>query len=188
MGTRHLRLATALPAPSPQRASGDAALAAYQREVAYVFRTLQWLGARPSEIEDLAQEVFLGLRHSWPQYDPTRPLRPYLFGLAFRIVSADRRKRRREVVLGTVEIRDLSPGPEQVLQAKETRAVVLRALERIPLRRRAVFVMHYLDDVPMDQVAAALSIPLFTAYSRLRSARKEFEAAVRRLIKESTEL
>ena len=37
--------------------------------------------------------------------------------------------------------------------------------------------MHNLDDVPMTEIASVLSIPLFTAYSRLRKARKELESA-----------
>jgi RNA polymerase sigma-70 factor (ECF subfamily) len=70
------------------------------------------------------------------------------------------------------------------LQAKQARATVLRALERIPLRRRAVLVMHELEEVPMAQVARVLSIPLFTAYSRLRKARTELEIAIRRIGKD----
>jgi RNA polymerase sigma-70 factor (ECF subfamily) len=159
----------------------DPVLEAYQQELAYVFHALRWLGARPQEIEDLAQEVFIALRRSWPTYDSSRPLRPYLFGVAFRVVSMQRRKRKNEVAFARLEVQDGSPGPDDALQAKQARSTVLRALERIPLRRRAVLVMHDLEEVPMLQVAKALSIPLFTAYSRLRKARKELEAAVRRI-------
>ena len=91
-----------------------------------------------------------------------------------------RRKRKHEVAFASIEIRDGRPTPDEALQTKQTRATVLRALEKIPLRRRAVLVMHDLDEVPMIQVAAALSIPLFTAYSRLRKARTELEATLRR--------
>ena len=49
------------------------------------------------------------------------------------------------------------------------------------LRRRAVLVMHELDGVPVRDVAAALGIPLFTVYSRLRKARRELGTAVRAL-------
>jgi RNA polymerase sigma-70 factor (ECF subfamily) len=107
-------------------------------------------------------------------------LRPYLFGVAFRVVSTQRRKTRREVAFAQLEIRDGGPHPDEVLQAKQARAMVLRALERIPLRRRAVLVMHDLEELSMGQVATALSFPLFTAYSRLRKARTELEAAIRR--------
>ena len=61
------------------------------------------------------------------------------------------------------------------------------ALARVPYARRAVLVMHDIDEVPMREIAHALSLPLFTGYSRLRKARREFEAAVRALSKESSE-
>jgi RNA polymerase sigma-70 factor (ECF subfamily) len=124
------------------------------------------------------------LRRSWPHYDSSRPLRPYLFGVAFRVVSMQRRKRKHEIAFARLEVRDGAPGPDDALQAKQARATVLHALERIPLRRRAVLVMHDLEEVPMQQVARALSIPLFTAYSRLRKARTELEAAIRRIGKD----
>jgi RNA polymerase sigma-70 factor, ECF subfamily len=159
----------------------DPVLEAYQQEITYVFHVLRWLGARPQEIEDFAQEVFIALRRAWSHYDSSRPLRPYLFGVAFRVVSMQRRKRRHEVEFARLEVRDGGASAEEALQAKQTRVTVLRALEGIPLRRRAVLVMHDLDEVPMRQVAAALSIPLFTAYSRLRKARAELETAIRRV-------
>jgi RNA polymerase sigma-70 factor (ECF subfamily) len=162
----------------------DACLDAFQKELAYIYRTLRRLGTAPAEVEDLAQDVFLALRRSWAQYDSTRPLRPYLFGIAFRIASAHQRKSRREVAFGVVDIDDAAPGPDDVLQTKQARALVLAALERIPLPRRAVLIMRDLDEVPVDEVASVLAIPLFTAYSRLRKARRELEAAVRRILKE----
>src|SRR5262245_42322344 len=176
MGSHLLLLAP----PPPHMIRKDPVLEAYQQEITYVFHALRWLGARPREIEDLAQEVFIALRRSWPSFDSSRPLRPYLFGVAFRIVSMQRRKRKHELAFGSLETRDRGPGPDEALQAKQARSTVLRALEKIPLRRRAVLLMHDLDEVPMRQVATALSIPLFTAYSRLRKARKELEAAIRR--------
>jgi RNA polymerase sigma-70 factor (ECF subfamily) len=178
----HLRLITS---PAPQTNADEACLDAFQRELDYVHRTLRRLGTAPSEVEDLAQEVFLALRRAWTEYDPDRPLRPYLFGIAFRIASAYQRKRNREVAFGIVELGDTGPGPDEALQTKQARAVVLAALERIPLPRRAVLVMHDIDDVPVGEVASVLDIPLFTAYSRLRKARRELEAAVRRLLKEA---
>ena len=159
----------------------DPVLEAYQQEISYVFHALRWLGVRPPEIEDLAQEVFIALRRSWSRYDQSRPVRPYLFGVAFRVVSMQRRKGHREMAFANLDVRDGGPGPDDELQVKQAREMVLRALEKIPLRRRAVLVMHDLEEVPMAEVAATLSIPLFTAYSRLRKARSELEAAVRRI-------
>jgi len=144
---------------------------------------LRRFGTAPSEIEDLAQEVFLALRKRWTAYDPERPLRPYLFGIAFRISAAHHRKRKREVTFELIEVTDTGPGPDDALHTKQARALVLAALEHIPLLRRAVLVMHDIDDVSVEEVASALGIPRFTAYSRLRKARRELESAVRRLTK-----
>jgi RNA polymerase sigma-70 factor, ECF subfamily len=176
----HLRL---LAPPVGQMTPDEACLDAFQRELAYIYRTLQRLGTARSELEDLTQDVFLALRRSWPQYDPSRPLRPYLFGIAFRIASAHQRKARREVAFEIVDAHDTRPGPEDVLHIKQARALVLAALDRIPLPRRAVLVMRDLDEIPIEEVASVLEIPLFTAYSRLRKARRELETAVRRVMK-----
>ncbi len=78
-------------------------------------------------------------------------------------------------------VQDPSPGPEQALDQAQSRALVLAALGKIPLERRAVLVMHDIDEVSMNEITKSLSIPLFTGYSRLRRARVEFEAAVRAL-------
>ena len=167
---------------APIRSTPDqACLDAFQRELDYVYRTFRRLGAPPSELDDLAQELFLVLRGTWTAYDPTRPLRPYLFGIAFRIAAANHRKRRRELSVEVVEADDGGPGPEAALEAKQSRALLLAALEKVPLPRRAVLVMYDIDDMPMDQVALALDIPRFTAYSRLRKARRELEAVVKAL-------
>ena len=174
----HLRL---LP-PSPKDAShpDEACLNAFQEQLDYIFRTLRRFGVAATETEDLAHEVFLVLRRKWGEYDPSRPLRPYIFGIAFRVAGAHRRKRVREVPQLVLAI-DEGMQPELAFQAKQARAVVLSALDGIPLPRRAVLVMHDLDEVPMHDVAASLSIPLFTAYSRLRKARKELAVAIRKL-------
>jgi RNA polymerase sigma-70 factor (ECF subfamily) len=178
----HLRLVAST---APRLTADEACLDAFQGEVAYVYRTLRRLGTAPSEVEDLAQEVFLALHGSWSAFDQGRSLRPYLFGIAFRIASAHQRKRRREVSFGIIEVGDAAPGPDDRLLSKQARALVLAALERIPLPRRAVLVMHDIDDIPVSEVAAALGIPLFTVYSRLRKARRELESVIRRMLKEA---
>ena len=175
MATENL-LARVLPS-RPIAAPGDC-IGAYQREFDYLCRTLRRLGIAPSDLEDVAHEVFLVLHRRWPDYDASLPLRPWLFGIAFRVASAHRKRVQREVLEPWLEVEDLAPQPEQMVAIEQARAVVLAALERIPLPRRAVLVMHDLDGVVMHDVATALSIPLFTAYSRLRKARKELEASV----------
>ena len=161
-------------------ASAQAAcLQAFARELDYLGRTLRRLGAPASDIEDLVHEVFLVLCRKWAGYDPTRPLRAYLFGIAFRVTAAHQRRAHREVPTETlIEVDDGAPHPDERLEIAEARALVLRALEAVPLKRRAVLILHDLDEMPMHDIAAVLAIPRFTAYSRLRKARKELQAAI----------
>ena len=53
-----------------------------------------------------------------------------------------------------------------------------RFLERLDDSRRTVFVMIELEQVPAPEVARALGVNLNTVYSRLRSARQAFAAAL----------
>jgi len=160
---------------------------AFQREFDYLCRTLRRLGVPADEVEDQVHEVFLVLARKWREYDASRPLRPYLFGIAFRVVAAFRRKHRRERPSELAEPVDSRPRPDEALEAAFARGLVLSALTQVPLPRRAVLVMHDIDEMPMREITEALALPLFTGYSRLRKARREFEAAVKALQKGTKE-
>jgi RNA polymerase sigma-70 factor (ECF subfamily) len=177
----YLRLAhSAAPAPTPE----SACLAAFDGQLDYVFTTLKRLGAAPHEIEDLAQEIFVVLYRHWKTLDTDRPIRPYLFGIAFRILYAHHRRRAREILCADVDDADDGAlSPEGSLQSKQTVALLMAALQRLPISRRAVVVMHDLDEVPIADVARSLAITRFGAYARLRKGRRELAAAVRRLSK-----
>ena len=159
-------------------------LAVYERELDYLLETLRRMGASPREIEDLAQEVFIILHRNWPDLDVSRPFRPYLFAVAFRVACAHRRRRAREVPYAYLKVEDPAAGPEESLQSKQSARLLLAALDTVPLARRAVVIMHDLDGVSIVEVAARLSLTRFGTYARLRKARKELATALRRLLKE----
>lgn len=145
-------------------------------------RTLRRLGVAERDVEDLAHEVFLAVHKELHKYDPARPLRPWLFAFCFGSASHYRRKARRETVDGVAhEIEDGADGADTLLDRERQRQLVLQALDGIELERRAVFVLHELDGVNCEQIAVSLEIPVGTVYSRLRVARQEFTARVRRL-------
>lgn len=176
----HLRLLSAAPnKPEPD----DGCLGAYDRELEYIFATLRRLGAAPHEVEDLAQELFVVLHKNWCTLDTSRPIRPYLFGIAFRIVSAQRRRRAREILSTDFEFKSDRQDPENSLLDKHAMALLLAALENVPLPRRAVVIMHDLDETPIVEIARSLSITRFGAYARLRQGRRELAASVRRILR-----
>jgi RNA polymerase sigma-70 factor (ECF subfamily) len=147
-----------------------------------VLRTLRRLGVTERDVEDMAHEVFVAVHRELGKYDRARPIRPWLFAFCFRIASHHRRKTRRETVLDVAnQAVDQADGPEVLLDRERKRRLVLTALEEIELDRRAVFVLHELDGFTCEAIAQSLEIPLGTVYSRLRLARQDFSAKMRRL-------
>jgi RNA polymerase sigma-70 factor (ECF subfamily) len=154
----------------------------FQRELPYVLRILRRLGVSPSDVEDAAHDTFLQVYRHLSDYDPERPLRPWLFGFAFR-VAAQRRRRtnaRKEVFDAT----DTRPAPSgdalERLLDHELLSQANAALERVEVARRAVLLAHDVEGFTMPEIATALNISVNTAYSRLRLARQEFTRALRR--------
>ena len=156
--------------------------AIYRLEFSYVWKTLRRLGAPVPDIEDLVHDVFVVVHRHLGDYDSARPLRPWLFGIAIRVVSDFRRAGRNlhEFSGESVEPVDTAPTPYERMEGKEARALLMKALECLDLDRRAIFVMHELDELAMPEIAGALTIPLNTAYSRLRLARADVAAWIER--------
>jgi len=155
----------------------------YDDQLNYVWNSLRRLGVRTADIEDLTQDVFMKVFHALGDYDPARPIKPWLFGFCFRVAS-DYRKHvfhDREVGVDHLEHADDARNPEQEAVLGEQRALALQALAEVELERRAVLVMHDFDGHSIPEIVQVLDVPLNTLYSRLRLARVEFEAAVLRL-------
>jgi RNA polymerase sigma-70 factor (ECF subfamily) len=155
----------------------------FHRDFDYVWESLRRLGVHASDREDLAQEVFVRVYRRLDRYDPSRPIRPWLFAFVVRCASDWRRLawRRVESLEQHPQPIGSAPRADDALSRMQDRTLVERALEHIALGRRPVFILHELEECPMKEVAELLGIPLFTAYSRLRVAREEFASAVRRL-------
>ena len=140
---------------------------AFDGELDYLFASLRRLGGRPAEMEDLAHQVFLVLLRTWRTFPDRRALRLHLFSLAVRVIA--RQQRQLAVTL---------------VDPAEPRSLVLTALDRVPLSRRAVLVLHELDGVPLTQIADSLSMTRLGVAMRLRTARRDLVAAIRQLVAE----
>jgi RNA polymerase sigma-70 factor (ECF subfamily) len=154
----------------------------YKQEFGYAWSTLRRLGVRESDLADVAHDLFIVVFRHLSEYDPARPVRPWLFGIAFRVVSDYRRSARfaRETLGDAPEVVDRAPPVDEQIAERQARAVVMRVLDALDLDRRAVLVMHDIDGHPVPEIAVALAIPVATAYSRLRLAREDLGAAIKR--------
>ena len=156
-------------------------MSAFEAEFDYVYHALRRHGVPDSDLEDLVQEVFLVMWRRWAQYDPTRPVRPWLAGIAFRVAYNHRQRARREVPRGFVDLEDPQPDPEQSIASDSARTLVRRVLASLPEKHRTLIVSHDVDGISVREIAETLDVPIPTAHTRLRAARKAFAKALKRL-------
>ncbi len=151
----------------------------FDAEFDYVHQVLRRQGVAPSDAEDLAQEVFLVMWRRWGQFDPGRPIRPWLAGIAFRVAYNHRQRAAREVPGGLLDLEDQRPDPEQAAASDSQRALVWRVLSSLPEKHRFLLLTHDVDGVSVREIADTLAVPIPTAHTRLRAARLAFAKALK---------
>lgn len=166
----------------PQYPTGTTFDEAYRTNYEVVRGFLYRLGVRGPDLKDAVHDTFATAMRRWTTYDQTRPVRPWLFGIAFRHYADERAKLRH-----STELRDesadgaASDDPERTASARQRLALMTRALDTLDPTRRAAFLMHHLDGLSPQEVSDAMQVPLATTYTRLRTARLELVDAMKQL-------
>ncbi len=150
----------------------------FAAECGYVVRTLTRLGVHSSDVEDVAQDVFIAVHHRLCDYDASRPAKPWLFAFAFRAAANYRRLARHRRERTADDESATSATQDDELEAAQRRAMLHGALEALDLEHRAAIVAVDLDGVPAKDAARAMGIPLNTLYSRVRNGRKKLRAVL----------
>ena len=158
--------------------------ALYDAHVDFVWRNLRRLGVSLTEVDDRTQEVFVVAHRRWATFeDHGHGPRAWLFQILLRVVSDARRHRRRhpeDADGGAAEGRRSEPASQlDDIARRESVEQLDRALAVIDVGRRAVLVLHEIEEMTAPEIAKAMNLPLNTVYSRLRVARDELEQALR---------
>src|SRR5204863_1859631 len=166
-------------------AVGAAALAAldvhtiYREHGRFVWLSLQRLGIHPSDLDDVAQDVFMIVHRRLNTFDRRARISTWLFGICMRVAANYRRRRRwtREVLSGGSD--DDRPSAlaaaDDILVRREQREIAERALNRLEVAKRATFVMFEIESLSCLEIAELMNVPVGTVYSRLHSARRQLE-------------
>lgn len=137
--------------------------------------------------EDIAQTAFVKAAERIHQFDEQRPFAPWFFRIVINDALKVAKKQKRQVSLdelgGTTAqlatwMTDPSPSPEQVFEQKETRRIILKAIESLPPDQRAVVVMRYFLEMSEADMSAKMERPLSTIKWWLRDARKRLSSLV----------
>lgn len=129
------------------------------------------LAGSADDADDLLQETWLRVARSAHAYEPGRPLRPWLYGIASNLA---RDLHRRRAVRGrhALERRAADPPPAR---SPLERIDLGRRLARLPDRLREVVLLRYYEDLSEAEMAEALGVPRGTVKSRLHGAIRELK-------------
>lgn len=143
--------------------------------------------------EDVFQNTFLQLYKKANQYEPGRPVRPWLYTIAtHQAIDALRRNARHQSVslntnreeLPNGEVHSLvdmletrGPGPLDRAQGEELRESVRASVDRLPDLFRQVVVLAYYQGLKYREIADILEIPVGTVKSRLHAALAKLQEA-----------
>lgn len=152
----------------------------FREHGSFVLRTIRRMGVPPSDVEDVAQNVFLVVHRHLGSYEGRGSVKAWLFGIVRRAVADHRRARRRRPEIPTEEppLGSVEPQSEAALDRARERALLDRALSVLDDDKREVFVLFELEQMSMVDVAAAVGCPLQTAYSRLYAGRERVKEVV----------
>ncbi len=139
-----------------------------------------------SGAEDIVQEVFMRVCRSVGSYRPVGSFESWLFSIANNLCLDQARKRRRETSLEGLgeEMRaerfaSSAPRPPDALEEEELRRAVLKAVERLPVEQRQVFLLREEGGLSFKEIAEVVGCPLNTALGRMHYAMENLRRSLK---------
>jgi RNA polymerase sigma-70 factor, ECF subfamily len=158
--------------------------AVYTKYFEFVWASTRRLGVETSAIDDVVQDIFIAIHGALPTLERPEAIKSWIYSIARRTVSNHHRAVRARGGKGTTvvddELESQQPTPFDVTEKHSDLQLLASLLSELDETKREVFALVELEEMSVPEVADALDIPVNTAYSRLRTARLAFEAAVAR--------
>jgi RNA polymerase sigma-70 factor (ECF subfamily) len=172
----------ARPEPREGLATLPSFRAVYDHYFDFVWTCTRRLGVPMAAVDDVVQEVFVVVHARLKTVEHPASLRSWLYGVVRRTVSTYHRGRHaRDARQSPEPFEDntslMQPSPLDLAVLNDEVRLLWRLLGGLSPLKREVFVLAELEEMTMPEIAEAIGVPLNTAYSRLRSARQEFNAA-----------
>lgn len=165
------------------RGDREAFRSLYTRHRGDVARLVHRMLGPTADVDDVVQEVFVQVHRSLKDFRGQSKFTTWLHRVTVNVVLMHRRAARSRPVLSEETPQDLTADQESVLpdEDAERRARVrafARLLDRLPEKKRIVFVLHELEGVPPHEIATIVDAPVLTVRTRLFYARRELEEMI----------
>jgi RNA polymerase sigma-70 factor, ECF subfamily len=152
--------------------------AAYARHADAVYRLARCMLGNPDDAADVVQTVFERAVQHGDRYDASRPLEPWLLGIASHEALHLARRRR---VRSWVAFRGTEQAPDPAWRAE----AVWDAVAALPPGHRAVVVLFYLHGYSIEEIGDLLGVAAGTVGSRLHTARQRLRVLVETTLSEA---
>ena len=176
----------------PRIAAGDKAAfeQLMRRHNQKLYRTARSILRDEAEAEDAVQEAYLTAYRAMGTFRGDAQVSTWLVRIVANEALGRLRKSRRSAEI--IEIRDTEAllettmdehtyePPERAALRGETRRLMEAAIDRLPDAFRAVFVLRAVEEMSVEEIAAALAIPEATVRTRFFRARALLRAALAR--------
>ncbi len=127
------------------------------------------------DVDDLVQETFLACMHGRSSFRRHSSFRTYAFAIARNLLYRywrDRGRTPATVDFEAVSIAALSTSLGARLVRREDQALLLDALEALPLEQQLLIELHYWEELDAEQLSEVFDIAPATSRSRLFRARE----------------
>ena len=160
-----------------QRGETDAFETLIRRHQKTIFNLVYRMLGDYDEAAEISQEAFLSAYRAIGSFRGESNFSTWLYRIALNHATTRRKslntRQQRNVSLETTEpVSDPHPGPAETMEKKEIRERVQLALNSLEPDDAMVILLRDLQDVPYDEVARVLEIPVGTVKSRLYRARQ----------------
>lgn len=161
--------------PADALADFDAVMRAHQQ---HVYRVLLSLARDADAADTLTQECFLRAYRKRQSFRGEASVRTWLLTIAINLARDHVRSRRMSfwrrlfrrgqdaAELADV-LPDQRPTADKMLSAREELGMVWASLDKLPERQRTVFLLRFVNDLSLEQIAAALGTTVGTVKTHL---------------------
>lgn len=152
-----------------------------------IYNTILSLVQNKEDAEDLSQEVFAAAFQSIGQFRGEAKLSTWLYRIAVTkaLDYLRRRKRKKRFALvqslfepGSMRLAKDLPHfqhPGVLLGNRERAAILWQALDRLPEKQKAAFVLHHLEALPYAEIAGVMQVSLSAVESLLFRAKQNLQ-------------
>jgi RNA polymerase sigma-70 factor, ECF subfamily len=127
--------------------------------------------------EDAAQDAVERAFGALGQFDESRPFGPWLKRIAVNLAIDHLRRRRRATLeddFATFHAWTLAEGTDEDVEL----LAVAEAVAELGMAKRMVIVLRYWLDLPLEEIAGVLGLPIGTVSSRLHRAVADLQSAL----------